>query len=379
VHSTALSRSGEVVARTAHTEARTLGYFAIFNPDTGQGIQQKITGFLHVAERDGWKTRAMLLMRPGLGTHLRLGMAIARATEDVLVVRSTAHHLFVLVPFCLLVRRRSRLVLDVPTPHRAGVLELWRSAAGLGTRLRKALLLVLSGPFVFWPFHRVLQYADEGSWWLVGNRRRTLPIGNGIDLCEISARNRAPAWPDRTLRLIAVANVSFWHGYDRLLRAMRWRLDQPGPRRAVELTIVGAGEALPGLQALVKELGISDIVRFAGPLRGEALYEAYCEHHVGVASLALHRKKLSRAAELKAREYCAVGIPFIAAGEDPDFDESATFRYEVTQSEVVEDVVAVLERICDLRVLPAPDEIRSYASAHVDALLKFRQAVGADL
>jgi glycosyltransferase involved in cell wall biosynthesis len=360
-----------------HAQAKSVAYFAIFAEETGHGIHRKITGLLDAARDAGWQARGELLHAPGLGTHLRLGRAIAAASEEVLIVRSTAHHLFVLMPYLLQARRRGRtLVLDVPTPHRAAVLELWRSRAPLPTRLRKTLLLLATGPVPAWPFHRIVQYAGEGGWWRLGNARRTLTTGNGINLKAVPVRDSAPPWPADVLRLIAVANVSFWHGYDRVLRAMR-RVEERGLAPCpLELTIVGAGEMLPELRRLALELGITDRVHFVGPLFGESLRELYRTHHVGVASLALHRKRLGGAAELKAREYCAVGIPFVAGGSDPDFDAAAGFRFQVSQSESVEDVADALGRIARSGSLPATAEIRAWAEARLDASRKFAQIVG---
>jgi hypothetical protein len=46
---------------------------------------------------------------------------------------------------------------------------------------------------------------------------------------------------------------------------------------------------------------------------------------------------------LKAREYCAIGIPFIASGADPDFPDAVPFRFTVSASEETSDVVDALE------------------------------------
>lgn len=363
--------------RTARSR-RSLAYFAIFDPARGQGIGKKISGFLQAAEAEGWQTRAVLRHRAGILEHLCLGAAIARADEGVLVIRSTAHFLAVLTPFCLLARIRGRrLILDVPTPQSAALVELLKSTAPITVRVTKALaLLSTAGPFVYWPFHRVIEYAAEGPWWMLGNRARIRELGNGIDLGSIPQRPRRPEWPGRTLKLIAVANVSFWHGYDRMLRAMRTFLQGANGERDVEFTLVGTGEEVDRLRSLAEELGLSDRVHFRGPLVGDDLLEAYCEHHLAVASLALHRKGLTRAAELKAREYCAVGIPFIASGDDVDFPEAVPFRFAVSLSEDDDELAALLDKLSKRSDLPDPCTIRAYAEAHLDMRLKVRQVLG---
>jgi hypothetical protein len=77
-------------------------------------------------------------------------------------------------------------------------------------------------------------------------------------------------------------------------------------------------------------------------MTGNALRRLYEDSHIAVSTLALHRKGLSSASELKAREYCAIAIPFIACGDDPDFPHDQPFRVRVANDDRPDDVVAVM-------------------------------------
>ena len=354
---------------------RSVTYFALFDATRGQGIARKIDGFLKAAASEGWRTDSVVLHRKGLGGHLALGRAIARSSADVVMVRSTAHHLVAILPFCLMARFRRRVVLDVPTPHGSAFLEVVRSRLPWHARARMAVLLALSGPFVFWPFHRIVEYAPEPGWWMLGNSHRFRLVGNGVNLQETRPRAHAPAWPAETLRLLAVANVSFWHGYDRMIRAIHELAKDPRAPR-VTFTIVGNGEELPYLQGLAAELGVRDRVSFLPPHEGAALQSLYEQHHIAVGSLGLHRKGLRSAAELKSREYCAVGIPFITSGRDVDFDDTADFRFVVSQSERTDDVASTLREIMSRPALPPASAIRQYAERRLDMRQKVREMIG---
>ena len=355
--------------------SRSVAYFALFDAARGQGIARKIDGFLNAAASEGWRTGSVVLHQKGLRGHMALGRAISHSSADVIMVRSTAHHLAAILPFCMIARFRRQVVLDVPTPHGSAFLEIIRSRLPWHTRLRMALLLAISGPFVFWPFHRIVEYAPEPRWWMLGNRQRFRIVGNGVNLQDTPPRRATPPWPSQALRLLAVANVSFWHGYDRMIRAIAEYARTPGARR-VEFTIVGNGEELPFLQALAAELGVADRVTFLPPREGEALYGLYEDHHVAVGSLGLHRKGLHSAAELKSREYCAVGIPFITSGTDTDFDGTADFRFTVSQSERSDDGVEVLRQIVGRPTLPRATDIRQYAERRLDMRQKVREMIG---
>lgn len=348
---------------------RRLVYFAIVDPQRGQGILRKVRGFVAAAHARGWDARDAIDHRRGWRAHASVALGIARAAEDIIVVRGTSHHLAILAVGALVARLRGRVVIvEVPTPHHSAVHEAVHSRFSLQLKASILVLLVLVGPMAVWPFSRVLQCAPEGWWWSLGNRRRTRVLANGIDLSTLRVRRRVPAWPAARLRLLGVANVSFWHGYDRVIRAL---VECPD----VEFTIVGDGEALEDLKALAREQRVQDRVNFTGPAQGAALEEAYETHHVGIASLGLHRKGLRAASELKAREYCAVGMPFIASGRDLGIPDAAPFRYTVSASERVDDVVQTLRTIAAGPTLPPPVSLRHFAEerlgmerAVVDAL-----------
>ena len=65
--------------------------------------------------------------------------------------------------------------------------------------------------------------------------------------------------------------------------------------------------------------------------------------HIGIASLALHRKKMQEASPLKLREYLAAGLPSITAYRDTDFPDGAPFLLELpnTADNIPENLQAI--------------------------------------
>ena len=169
-----------------------------------------------------------------------------------------------------------------------------------------------------------------------------------------------------TLHVLAVASIARWHGYDRLLKAVNEY--QARPKRAfdVHLTIAGDGPALPALREMAASLDLSQRVTFASNVTGPALQQLYESAHLAVSSLGLHRIGLTRASVLKAREYCAVGIPFIASGDDPDFDATAAFRLSVPADESTRELAQIFADFPVLRQRFDPVEQRRYAEARLD-------------
>lgn len=119
------------------------------------------------------------------------------------------------------------------------------------------------------------------------------------------------------LELLALANVSHWHGYDRLLQGIAQYVTRYD-KHDVHLHIVGDGNELEHLRALVNDLSVERYVSFHGFVKFEELAPYFQRCHAGVDSLGLHRKGLTHSCSLKTRSYIVNGLPVITAAIDDD-------------------------------------------------------------
>jgi glycosyltransferase involved in cell wall biosynthesis len=342
-------------------------YFGLYDAREVPGVHQKVLGVLSAAAERGLATRAWAVPFVKSSGLRKLSSAIDAATETHIVIRSVGWANLLLMPALLRARRRgARIVIDVPSPNRVAVQEIWRSRQSLWRRTRTVALFYLSGPWALWPATRIVHYAPESRWFRLGNAARSVEIGNGVDVAALEPRASAPGWPAPTLRLIAVASVARWHGYDRLLRAVHAFVERPDRPFDIHVTIAGDGPALPPLRELSKSLGLDQRVTFAGNVTGPALGDLYTSSHVAVSSIGLHRIGLTRASVLKAREYCAIGIPFVASGDDPDFPSTAPFRFVVSGSEETHDLIEAFEAFGRRHQQIDASRMRQYAIDHLD-------------
>lgn len=155
---------------------------------------------------------------------------------------------------------------------------------------------------------------------------KTVNISNGIDLDSIpihECRHR-----DNAVHLIGVAEVHYWHGYDRLIAGLGEYYAKPGTRRNVYFHIVGGvGESemhgsahAPGFACIIKKYRIEKNVVFHGQLFGTELDRVFDSCVFAVGSLGRHRSGITSIKTLKNREYAARGIPFAYSECDSDFD-----------------------------------------------------------
>lgn len=352
---------------TISPSSRSVVYFGLYDPREYPGVHQKVMGVMRAAEAAGFHTRVWVEPFRKIAPLMRLANAIDGAPERRIILRSLGFANLFMIPALSRARRRGcDVTIEVGAPHWIAIREIWTSSQSLWRRTRAVIAFYVSGPWSLWPATRIIQYAPESWWFRIGNERKTVEIGNGIDVAAVPPRASAPPWPAPVLRLVAVATVSKWHGYDRLLRAIKAFLEKPDRAFDVHLTIAGQGPALDHLRALCASLGLDDRVVFAGTVTGGPLRALYEQSHLAVSSLALHRIGLSSASVLKAREYCAIGIPFIASGRDPDFSAPVDFRFVVSAGEDTRDVVDAFEAFARAATRLDRDAMRRYAEDHLD-------------
>jgi len=158
--------------------------------------------------------------------------------------------------------------------------------------------------------------------------QRTIRISNGVDFDNIPLHDyRKPS--DGSIHLIGVAEVHYWHGYDRLIDGLGKYYQTSENPRQVFFHIVGGvapnemygSMHAPGFATLIEKYGIKDYVFFHGQLFGEKLDELFNQSCFAIGSLARHRSGITVIKTLKNREYATRGIPFVYSEQDSDFDQ----------------------------------------------------------
>ena len=157
--------------------------------------------------------------------------------------------------------------------------------------------------------------------------QRTIRISNGIELEAIPLRNEKQKVNNEDLNFIGVAEVHYWHGFDRFIAGIG-EYYQNGGTRGMTFHIVGGvadgdmhGPENPfAFRPLIEKYGIKDKVIFHGQKFGEELNALFANADFAVASLGRHRSGITYIKTLKNREYAARGLGFIYSEIDDDFE-----------------------------------------------------------
>lgn len=149
----------------------------------------------------------------------------------------------------------------------------------------------------------------------------TLQLSNGIDFNELPLKRHVND-TSLEIHLIGVAEIHYWHGYDRLLKGLA-NYYTTQTQYKVYFHLVGEftaqrerEECIP----IIEENRLEPYVILHGQQHGEILNSIFEKCDIGIGSLGRHRSGIINIKTLKNREYAARGIPFIYSEVDEDFE-----------------------------------------------------------
>ncbi|MDL2264964.1 glycosyltransferase family 1 protein [Parabacteroides sp. OttesenSCG-928-G07] len=151
--------------------------------------------------------------------------------------------------------------------------------------------------------------------------QKTIRISNGIDFSAIRMKSMVND-TIKQIHLIGVAEVHFWHGFDRVIKGLA---EYYKKEREYKVYFHIVGEAFSEREKRdvfepIKALGLEEYVIAHGAQHGEALDNLFDSSDLGIGSLGRHRSNITQIKTLKNREYAARGIPFVYSEMDSDFD-----------------------------------------------------------
>jgi glycosyltransferase involved in cell wall biosynthesis len=198
---------------------------------------------------------------------------------------------------------------------------------------------------------------------------KTIKISNGINWKDVNIARRIAV--QGRIRLLSVARISWWHGYDRIISGLHeyYKLHS---FPMVELTLIGDGDkpnVISGLKVLSKEKDVDQYIHFVGPVPTDSLDEYFDVCDVAIGALGVHRKGLTRVKALKSREYAARGVPFVYSEIDDDFEDK-NYILKVPATDDPVDITRIVDFFYKTKKIPSSDIRNSVSFLDWDIQMK---------
>jgi len=185
----------------------------------------------------------------------------------------------------------------------------------------------------------------------------TIEMTNGFDSNSVPLKSNMVN-VSKNFNFIGVARLTYWHGYDRLVKSI-FAYKQKCYDTNINFYLIGDGKkVLNDISLLVKKMHLEDNVHICGPLTGDDLNYYYDIAHVAVDSLGRHRSGINKNSSLKSKEYLSRGLPIIMSHFDVDLLD-LPYVYNVAPEDDIFDIRSVINWYLSLSV--SSHEIRNYA------------------
>lgn len=243
---------------------------------------------------------------------------------------------------------RIEIIAEIPT-----VMGKWEPGTSFVGKVKFLINKTLNYLLSF-PIDRFVTFSDDSHiYW-----RPAICIENFVDVDSLPVRK--PKLTDKFI-LIGIAMMTPSHGFDRVIKGL-YEYYKNNPSLIVEFKIIGDGSSKRSLEELTRKLKLDKYVKFEGRKSTDQISSYINEANIAVASLAIFRKKCLKASELKIREYCARGIPFIYSAEEPILNDVKSC-YKQPHDETPIDIQSVVNFSNNLNVNDALVELRKVAES----------------
>lgn len=198
----------------------------------------------------------------------------------------------------------------------------------------------------------------------------TIKITNGVEVDSIPIHTKENNLT-KEIRLVAVASVAKWHGYDRVIKGMAEYYQSSSTDYVIKFDIVGPGSEIENLKHMANNLSLSKHVTFWGYRTGEELSNIINNADIAVSVLGAHRNNMSIYDSLKSREYSARCIPFITETTEYTYINKP-FVLTCPSDESVVDMHKVVSFYQGVNRMEIQSIMRDFAYSNCDWKVAFR-------
>ena len=280
------------------------------------GVRRKYEGYRHALSH-GNEVELITNEKMTINQYFIILNKLINQQFDWFVYRHTGWNNILIIPILLVCKLRGvKITSEIPTPIHVGFLEMWNNDAK-SKSLIYYLFNLFSMPLVNALSNNILTYSVDSKIFSLLSGGKNRLIGNGVNYKKVDFPFQDNVNVN-SLNIIAVGHLASWHGFDRIINSIS-DFKAKNSNIIINLNIVGDGPDLKRLINLTERLSASDFIKFHGEKTGKELEDMYLNSDMAVSSLAGFRKSLFISSEIKSREYCLYGLPFVLASKDPDF------------------------------------------------------------
>ena len=190
---------------------------------------------------------------------------------------------------------------------------------------------------------------------------QTAKIENCIDTEDVPIISKTNLQDNNKIILIGVASLTPSHGYDRIIEGIREYYKNSNYKYEVYFNIVGDGRIRKELEEKVEKYKLGKYIKFYGKMGGKKLDDLFNKSDFAIGAMATYRKGAKKCSELKIREYCARGIPFIYSAIEPYLENKNEFCMKVNNDNSNVNIESIVDFCLKFDYVNTPQKMREFA------------------
>ena len=193
-------------------------------------------------------------------------------------------------------------------------------------------------------------------------------IYNGIPDAVLEIGQTGFNYDFKSINMIAVSSMTSSHGYERIIRGIYNYYHTNGPKKNINLYLVGSGRSEKQYRYLVKKYCLNERVSFCGPLCGKKLEELFEVATIGLGCFGLYKNGSNDVSSLKAKEYLMRGLPFVNSGYEIGIDNDFEFQLAIPNNSApvdIDKVIDFVDRIAKYDKKTISANMREFALANM--------------
>jgi|GEM_PF-6782370 len=188
--------------------------------------------------------------------------------------------------------------------------------------------------------------------------KKMVVISNAMDYERFADINEEKPSFDKEFRVIILAHILDWHGYDRFVESLK---KYDGDIKIVVDIYSDFNEDTKKLKKLAESYNLTD-VHFKGQVQLDDILSDIQKYHVAIGSLGYHRRNGKYDTSIKNKEYCAMGLPFVCSAVDIAFPEGFKYIYYVPANDESFDINGIINWYREINKKDYKTDMRKYAS-----------------
>ena len=192
--------------------------------------------------------------------------------------------------------------------------------------------------------------------------KKMIEFNNAISKSFININYTYPNSSEEEFKIVAIAHVNNWHGYDRAIQSIA---EYNGKNNISLCIISNETKELKRLEGLVAKFDIQDKITFKKYSEINDLKIEANNYHIALGGLAYWKRNGKYDTSIKNKEYCALGIPFVIANEDRSFDSKFKYKYRISPDNSNFDIDRIIDWYREFEKTDYKKEMISYSTKNL--------------